>query len=644
MSATSSSKIDNETLELLQDFVQEAMEALEDVEPLLVALDVTTGAQPDDETLNRIFRMFHSLKGGASFLDLHQLERVTHEAESLLDVFRSGRATLSPGHVDLLLTAADFVRSTLTMIEGSGTDRAAAPAANKLVLELCGATQGTSGAAPEPVDVHDLMTADRDGDDLADLEAFLDGGGGGAPVDLTELPGTVEAEPAQPIAQLTLDPGIFSAIEALTEEVAQEAAEEEAAAAEASSTPEAASATASDEGARVMKQAETIRVDVDKLDSLMDLVGELIIAETMVVNSTDLEGLELPAFQQSAMHLNRITRELQNIAMQVRMVPIGTTFRKLPRLVRDAAQKATKSVVLVMDGESTEVDKTVAEYIADPLLHMIRNAVDHGIESAEVRRTAGKSGSGTVRLSACHEGGEVRIEVSDDGGGIDRRRVLKRAIERGLVESDRAAEMRDGEVFALLFEPGFSTAEQVTELSGRGVGMDVVKRNIEAMRGRVEITSELGVGTTCTMRIPLTLAIIEGMLVRVGDTTYTLPMLSIIESFRPETADVTVLSTGQEVVRLRDSMLEVVRMARLHDVPGGAEDLHDGILVVVEAGGDRCGLFVDEVLGQRQTVIKSLDGYLGALPGISGCSILGNGDISLIADVGMLMALARQGH
>lgn len=579
--------------------------------------------------------MFHSLKGGAGFLELHQLERVTHEAESLLDEIRSGDIPLDASLVDLLLSATDFVRTMLNVVSSEHTDRSGAPAANKLVLDLCGAVQKATGAGQPALDISELIHADRAGDDLSDLEAFLDGGGGGTP--MPEPP--VRTFNPQPAAPVVLDDSLFAAIEAVTEQA--RAAEVEAAAPTPAPTL-SASPGAPESGA--VRNTDTIRVDVEKLDALMDLVGELIIAETMVVNNPGLEGLELATFHQAASHLNRITRSLQDVAMSVRMVPIGTTFRKLPRLVRDAAHKAGKTVALVMEGESTEVDKTVAEKIADPLLHMIRNAVDHGIEPQADRENAGKAPTGTVRLFARHEGGEVRIDVSDDGGGIDRHKVLERALDRGLVDAERAQDMRDGEVFALLFEPGFSTAANVTELSGRGVGMDVVKRNVESMRGRVEVVSKMGAGTTCTLRIPLTLAIIEGMQVRVGETVYTIPMLSISESFRPQAEDVTVLSTGQEVVRMRDSLLEVVRLSRLHGTTGNAEALHEGILVVVESAEERCGLFVDEVLGQRQTVIKSLDGILGNLPGISGCSILGDGDISLIVDVGTLISLANRGR
>jgi two-component system chemotaxis sensor kinase CheA len=324
------------------------------------------------------------------------------------------------------------------------------------------------------------------------------------------------------------------------------------------------------------------------------------------------------------------------------MVPIEATFRKMIRLARDVAAKQGKQVTLRIVGEETEVDKTVAEVIADPLVHLLRNGVDHGLETPSERIAAGKPAEGVVELSARHVGGEVWIQVRDDGRGIDRDRVRAKAVSRGLVDAARAETLTDAEVYAFVFEPGFSTAAAVTDISGRGVGMDVVKRQIETVKGRVDVASSPGLGTTFTLRIPLTLAIIEGMLVRVGDASFTIPLLNIRESVVPRSRDVTVLSDGQEVVRIRGQLIPVVRLHSFYQIPPQHEQLEKGILVVVEDGGQAVCLFVDELVGQRQTVIKGLSGYLGDVRGLSGCTVLGDGRISLILDVlGLLAAVAR---
>lgn len=385
----------------------------------------------------------------------------------------------------------------------------------------------------------------------------------------------------------------------------------------------------------------SIRVDLDKLDALMDLVGELILAETMVTHNPDLEGHEFERFDKAAVHLNRITRSLQDVAMGARMIPIGGTFRKMLRLVRDLAQKQGKKIDLELVGESTEIDKTVVEAIADPLVHIVRNSVDHGIEEPSVREAVGKEPGGRIRLEARHQGGEIWILIEDDGKGLDRDTILAKAQERGLLDPSRG-EVRDPEIFRCIFEPGFSTAAAVTDVSGRGVGMDVVRRNIDALNGRVDVASQLGAGTRITIRLPLTLAIIEGMLVSVGDTIYTFPLLSIRESIPVRREDVTTLSDGHEMVHIRGRLLPMIRLSAYHAIRAGAVDLEDGIVIVVEHEDPFC-VWVDAIIGQRQTVIKGLPDYLGRVKGVSGCSILSNGDISLILDLQAMCAETGDG-
>lgn len=386
------------------------------------------------------------------------------------------------------------------------------------------------------------------------------------------------------------------------------------------------------------KGGGSIRVDTDKLDELMNLVGELIIAETTVTQNPDLEGYEFENFQKAALNLNRLTRALQDITMAVRMVPIATTFRKMVRLVRDVSTKQEKRVELVLAGEDTEVDKTVLEAIADPLVHLIRNSIDHGIEQPAERVRASKEASGHVWLDAKHQGGEVWITVRDDGRGLDTERVLKKAVERGIADATHRYSER--EIFEFIFEPGFSTAPQITEISGRGVGMDVVRRNLEGVNGRVEVSSVLGRGVVFTLRIPLTLAIIEGMLVRVGGSFYTIPLLAIRESVKARASDITHLSDGGEVLKLRRRHYPMIKLSEVHAVEGGVRSALDGILVIVEAGERLACVLVDEVVGQRQTVIKPLPEYVKRARGLAGCSILHNGHISLILDVEGLVGSA----
>ncbi|MFT5355516.1 MAG: two-component system chemotaxis sensor kinase CheA [Polyangiales bacterium] len=378
------------------------------------------------------------------------------------------------------------------------------------------------------------------------------------------------------------------------------------------------------------KRGASIRVDTNKLDDLMNLIGELIIAETAVTHNPDLEGHHFENFQKAATQLNRLTRRLQQVTMSVRMVPVAPTFRKMLRLVRDVSGKQHKLVELVVEGEQTEVDKSVIEMISDPLVHMIRNAVDHGIEPPAEREAAGKSEQGQIRLSAAHVGQEVWITITDDGRGLNREKIFSKAVERGLAEQD--AVLSDAEVYRMIFAPGFSTADEVTDVSGRGVGMDVALRNIEAMNGRVDIQSPASGGSTFVLRIPLTLAIIEGMLVRIGDTSYTLPLLSIREHVRARPEDLTTLHDGTELFRLRDTLYPIYH---LHELGGTSEPtrVEDGILILANEGGNTVCLLVDEVVGQRQTVIKPVPDYLRGAKGISGCSILSNGEVCLILDV-----------
>ena len=388
---------------------------------------------------------------------------------------------------------------------------------------------------------------------------------------------------------------------------------------------------------------QDIRVNLEKLDSLITLIGELVIAENMLVNNPDLDGMELENFSRAAQQMSKLVNELQEMATAIRMVSVAGVFSRMNRLVHDLARKSKKKIELQIFGESTEVDKSVIENVVDPLTHLIRNAVDHGLESPEERLAAGKSETGTIRLSASHEEGDVMISIKDDGRGVNREKIIATATKRGLIEGD-GSQLTDRQVHNLLFTPGFSTAEKITEISGRGVGMDVVQQNLKNIRGNAQLKSKQGAGTTVMMRIPLTMAIIDGMMVRVGTSLFIIPILSIRESICPPSDSITITPDGNELVRIREHLYPVIRLHAAYDLTPDNYELDKGILVVVEAHGSNFCLFVDEIVGQQQTVIKGLSDFIvktGNVKGVSGCTILGNGNVCLILDTHALMELDK---
>jgi two-component system chemotaxis sensor kinase CheA len=384
-----------------------------------------------------------------------------------------------------------------------------------------------------------------------------------------------------------------------------------------------------------------IRVRTDRLDRLIDMVGELVIAQSMVSDSASSSDDGRGGLHKKVQHAAKIIRELQDLSMSLRMVPLRQTFQKVARVVRDVAQKSGRQVQFSTDGDDTEIDRNMVDVIADPLVHMARNAVDHGLESSpEERRRAGKPPQGNVRLVALRSGGEVVLQLTDDGRGIDPEKVAKKAIERGLIPS--TAGLGEADILNLIFAPGFSTRDEVTDISGRGVGMDVVKRGVEALKGRIEISSKVGEGTTFSLRLPLTLAITDGMLVRVGSERYVIPSVGIRMSLRPDPKHISTLTERGEFLRLRGELVPIYRMHHVFGVPDAVEDLASGLLVVVSDGTGSAALLVDEVLGQQQVVTKSLGPLWGQLPGIAGGAILGDGRVGLILDLGGVAALARQ--
>lgn len=390
----------------------------------------------------------------------------------------------------------------------------------------------------------------------------------------------------------------------------------------------------------IQTQKQDIRVETVKIDKLFDLVGELITIETMVTNNPDLVGMQLPNFVKAANQLNKITRELQEVTMSVRMMPLEGLFNKMKRLIRDVSIKLNKKVDLTISGQETEMDKNVIDEISDPLVHILRNSMDHGVEDPEERLANGKNDTGKVHLSARYEGNEILISVKDDGAGIDKERVLRKAEEKGLLQVP-AEKMTDKEIFALIFEPGFSTAKQVTDISGRGVGMDVVRKNIEKLRGAIDIESELGKGTTVTLRIPLTLAIMEALLVKVGDETFAIPLMNVSETFRVATNDISKTMDGLEMIKVRDEIMPTFRIHELFKIKPRYNELERGIILITESRNKKFCLFADELIGQQQAVIKGLSDYIGKVPGITGCMILGDGGIGLILDIEGTLLLAE---
>ncbi|MEP6836207.1 MAG: chemotaxis protein CheW [Gemmatimonas sp.] len=389
---------------------------------------------------------------------------------------------------------------------------------------------------------------------------------------------------------------------------------------------------------RVESTAEaTIRVRTDRLDRLINMVGELVIAQTMIAGDPHLANSQAPDLTRKVTHAGKIVRELQELSMSMRMVPLRSTFQKLARVVRDTASKVGKSVQFTTDGEDVEIDRNLVDILADPLVHMVRNAVDHGIEQPDDRDRAGKSRTGSVRLAAYHSSGNVVVDLIDDGGGLHRDRIVNKAIEQGLIESDRG--MTDNDVFNLIFAPGFSTADKVTDISGRGVGLDVVRRNLELIRGRLEISSTPGYGTTFSLRLPLTLAVTDGMLVRVGAERFVIPLTQIHMSFRPEPSMLSTVVGQGEMVLLRGALMPIVRLHRTFSVRGAIENPLAALLVIVGDGAQRTALMVDELLGQQQVVAKPLGDALGRVPGFSGGAILGDGRVGLILDVRETMSL-----
>lgn len=591
---------DNIDAELIADFITESREYIESAEAALLNLEIN----PDDrEAVNTVFRAFHTVKGTSAFLGLTAMTEFAHHAESLLSRMRDRDIQCAGGYADLALRSVDMLKELVQTLQdalGGGPNQVPDTYAELLRIvsnpEAAGISQ--EAMASSPPRLGDILVAE-----------------GHATREDVEIAAAMQGEVPLGIA--------------LTRSVG-------------ASLPDVAQALRTQRRMTGAEQAveSSVRVRTDRLDSLIDMVGELVIAHSMVAQDETVLSGGHHDFQKKIAHAGKIVRELQDLSMSMRMVPFKATFQKMTRVVRDVAQKSHKRVNLVTEGEDTEIDRNMVDVISDPLVHMVRNAVDHGIEAPEERERLNKPITGTVRLSAYHAGGNVVVELRDDGKGLHRDKIVAKAISRGLIESDKG--MTDNDVFNLIFEPGFSTAEKITDVSGRGVGMDVVRRSIEALKGRMDIASEAGKGTAFTLRLPLTLAITDGMLVQVGEERYIIPTINIYMSFRPQPEALSTIAGRGELVMLRGELIPLYRLHRLFAIPNATEDPTHGLLVVVNDGERHCALLVDELLGQQQVVAKALSAGLGSVPGISGAAILGDGRVGLILDPSSIVGLVRK--
>jgi two-component system chemotaxis sensor kinase CheA len=602
---------------------------------MLLSLDVS---DPSMDDLNAIFRAAHSIKGGAGTFGFTDMIDVTHILETLLDKLRKQEMNLTTEMVDVFLQAGDAISMQLTAHRGEGE------VDQEIIREVCEklerlSSAQTADAVKEPAPAATKKSKKKTEKAIAQENedyGFFDAIPAPVAADdgygfFDEAPGITPAgdeqaqgygffvEPTPPVAPASANAA---------------AANPSLVAAEAHPTRRATD--------RVAPSAaeNSIRVSVEKVDQLINLVGELVITQAMLAQSaSSLDVAALEQLQNGLNQLERNTRDIQESIMSVRMLPISFVFSRFPRVVRDVASKLNKQVELKTLGESTELDKALIEKIADPLTHLIRNSLDHGIETPEKRIAAGKPPHGTITLNAFHQGGNIVIEVADDGGGLNRNKILSKARERGLPVSDT---MSDDQVWMLIFEAGFSTADVVTDVSGRGVGMDVVKRNIAGMGGRVELSSSEGHGTRTTIRLPLTLAILDGMSVSVGGQTFILPLGSIIESLQITDEELKTVSGDGRLLHVRGEYLPLVSLHKLFSISPEMQrvsaELNKGIAVIVEAEGRKTALLVDELLGQHQVVIKSLESNFRKVPGMSGATIMGDGTVALILDVQALSA------
>ncbi|KRG51419.1 chemotaxis protein CheA [Stenotrophomonas beteli] len=647
-------------------FFEESREGLDAMEAGLLALE---SGQQDAEIINSVFRAAHSIKGGAGTFGFDAIAALTHVLETLLDELRAGKRALEGHAVDAMLSSVDVLRALLREAEhGQAADPAAVAAVKARLEAVLSGQAAASAPAPAAAKADDTPEAWQIGftpapslfmsgnDPLRIIRELEHLGSLQVAARLERLPGFAQLDPLE--AHLAWDLGLVGKVprskiedtfawvlddcELDIRPAAPPSLATQAPVAAAPSTPAAAApatpATPAASGAAGQEAETSIRVSVDKVDALINLVGELVITQAMLKQvSHALDPVHAESLFAGLDQLERNTRDLQEAVIGVRMLPVDAVFRRFPRLVRDLSSRLGKQVRLRTVGEGTELDKGLIEKIADPLVHLVRNSIDHGLEMPDVRRGAGKDETGTITLAASHQGGHIVIEVSDDGRGLDRSKILAKAHERGLAVPDNPT---DSQVWDLIFQPGFSTADAVTDLSGRGVGMDVVRRNIQALGGEVQIESSLGAGTRTLIRLPLTLAILDGMTVAVAGETLILPLAYVLEALQPQAEDIRSMAGEGRVLRVRGEYLPILSLSEYYGY-GNRAPGSESLVVVVEGDGQKIALEVDELVGQQQVVVKNIENNYRRIGGVSGATILGDGRVALIVDIGGLVRSLR---
>ena len=633
--------------EIMEDFLIEAFELIEQIDHDLVELE----SNPEDlELLNRIFRVAHTVKGSSSFLNFDVLTELTHHMEDVLNKARKGELKITPDIMDIVLESVDMMKGLLESIRDNGSDAAAGIDIKNICVRLTQISEGEAPSAaaeapaapvPEPVkEPEPVAPAEEAATEVSDAE-------------LSKLSDSeVEAE----IERLLKVRKAEDQARRASKGIAPKSPEEIAPATSAAPAPAARPAPSRERDAdkkvpaasssSAVAQEQTIRVEVKRLDHLMNLIGELVLGKNRLLKIYDdveerYEGEKfLEELNQVVSSLSLVTTDIQLAVMKTRMLPIAKVFNKFPRMIRDLSRDLGKQIDLEISGEETELDKSIVEEIGDPLVHIIRNSCDHGIEDPETRKAMGKPEKGLVQLKAYNEGNHIVVEIVDDGKGLDADMLKAKSIEKGIITEREADAMSEKEAFGLIFKPGFSTAAKVTNVSGRGVGMDVVKTNIEKLNGIIDIESEVGKGTVMKLKIPLTLAIIQSLLVGTQEEFYAIPLASVLETVRVPIDDIYTID-GKNVLRLRDEVLSLVRLSDVFGVNKVFDGGDQTYVVIIGVAEAKLGIIVDTLVGQEEIVIKSMGDYLQNIPGIAGATIRGDGRVTLIIDVGAMMEMAK---
>jgi two-component system chemotaxis sensor kinase CheA len=591
---------------LLGDFVTESQDLIASAEAALLKLET----DPEDmEAVNTVFRAFHTIKGTSAFLGLDSITKLAHEAENFLSRIRNKEIRCTGGYADLAFRSSDMLKDLIKIVQDAlGGEPMVTPDGLDDLMALL--------AAPEAAGIFE-SSFDESGESTEISPRLGDILVARGEADREEIEMVATDQGDQPIGLAIVRSGTASLTEV------------------ARALRKQRSMLGTEAGVE-----SSVRVRMDRLDHLIEMMGELVIGHSMVAQDETVNSGDCSDLQRKVNHTGKIVHQLQDLCMSIRMVPLRPTVHKIARLVRDLARKRGILINFIPVGEDTEIDRNMVDLINDPLIHLVRNAVDHGIEPPEERKRNGKPGAGTLLLKAYHSGGSVVVEISDDGRGLDRDKIIQKAIARGLISSDKG--LSGSEIVNLIFQPGFSTADNVTDLSGRGVGLDVVRRGVETLRGRIDVSSEFGKGCTFSVRLPLTMAITDGMLLKVGNQRYILPTINIDMSFRPDSEALSTIAGKGEVVLFKGKVLPIFRLHRLFNIEEAVEDPTKGLLIIIGDGNQRCALLVDELVGQQQVVAKSLGDGIGKVQGISGGAILGDGRVGLILDPQGIANLARQ--